>query len=365
MRTFEALGLFIGMIVGAGMFAMPYAVAQAGIPWSLFHFVLAAIIVTVVHLLYGKIILAHGARDEHRLPGYMQEYFGFTGYAVTFTARLFSYFGYLLAYGVLGGLFLRHFFPNQNLVFLSGIFFIGAGLLTALNLRRAGGVNFWLTVFLIFFILLLSGMLLPQFEVLPATVWQGSGDWFLPYGIFLFAFSGASVVPEVIDMIGRREQRRFRSITLVTTIIVGFLYALFIAAILGIGGEAVPQDALSILYGRLLVIGSLIGFLAIVTSYLTLGLELRFTFEYDFGSRPITAWLLVAMVPPALFFVGINDFVEIISIVGALGIGIEGISIALLARRVLSTRLAVVLGLSTLLLVGALLEIFGVIGFIA
>src|SRR3989344_511673 len=104
--AFEGLGLLVGMIVGVGMFAMPYSVVSAGVLLSLFYFLLACGIVTIFHTLYGHVLFYHPERK--RLPGYIREYFGTTAYYAAFLSRFLSYFGYLLAYGVLAGLLLSH-----------------------------------------------------------------------------------------------------------------------------------------------------------------------------------------------------------------------------------------------------------------
>src|SRR3989344_5105184 len=97
LKILKGLGLLVGMIVGAGMFALPYAVSRAGLWWGAFHFILAAVLVTCIHLLYGKVLFHNHLR--HRLPGYVREYVGENAYWVTLISRFFAYFGYLLAYG--------------------------------------------------------------------------------------------------------------------------------------------------------------------------------------------------------------------------------------------------------------------------
>ncbi len=358
--AFEGLGLLVGMIVGAGMFALPYSVVSAGIWWSLFYFVLVGGVVTVFHTLYGHILFYHPERK--RLPGYTREYFGPVGYWVAFLSRFLSYLGYLLVYGVLAGLFLSYIVPVSSKS-LTVLFFVVSGLVLLLKPKRANMLNAWLAAILIGFIIFLFLILAPRlhFEDMPL---HGNGtDWFLPYGIFLFAFSGASVIPKVVDVFHEQHRKLFFQTVLAATILVGFLYFLFILSIVGIAGHTVTPDALGSLRasggGTLFMIGTIIGILAVVTSYFALGLELMFTFEYDAAWPHALAWAVSSLGPLALYLLGINNFILILGVVGAVGVGIEGILILLLARKVLRTNLFLVSALLTLLTTGALIEIAG------
>lgn len=61
------------------------------------------------------------------------------------------------------------------------------------------------------------------------------------------------------------------------------------------------------------------------TSFLTLGLALQEIYEFDYRIPKRLSWLILVIVPLIIFLLGANDFVRVISIVGALGVGIAGI----------------------------------------
>src|SRR3989344_834051 len=88
LQTLKALGLLVGMIVGAGMFALPYVVMRAGLFWGTFHFVLAAVLVTAGHLLYGAV--CYRIDERHRLPGFVRKYLGGPWYIVALASRFFG-----------------------------------------------------------------------------------------------------------------------------------------------------------------------------------------------------------------------------------------------------------------------------------
>ena len=108
-NALKGLGLLVGMIVGAGMFAFPYTILQAGVVPSVVFFVLVACVTTIIHILYGYVFYA--CDENHRLPGLVLKYLGLPAYYIVLPARFFSHFGTLLAYGILGGLFLSYLFP--------------------------------------------------------------------------------------------------------------------------------------------------------------------------------------------------------------------------------------------------------------
>lgn len=365
--TFKALGLLVGMIIGAGMFALPYTVEQAGIGWSAFFFFVTAVLTTIMHLLYGAVLYKNHIR--HRLPGYVREYLGEEWYWCVLVSRLFSYFGYLLAYGVLGGIFLEHFFPTISTSTLSIFFFVVLAPLLILRLNSLGTVNLLLTIPLVFFIVVLFFSVLPEIDLSSISIAPHSGSlWFLPYGIFLFAFSGASVIPEVVDLFARRRATMFRSVVISATLVTMATYALFIITILGITKGSVAIDGLSPLeaFGgkTLLLLGSAIGILAVATSYIALGEELIFTFLYDLRVHHAAAWAAVAVTPLVLYILGVNDFILILSIVGAVGISIEGHFIVALARRLLHTHRVITFALHILFLAGALLGLMYSLGWL-
>ncbi|MDP2918305.1 MAG: hypothetical protein Q8N68_02305, partial [bacterium] len=104
---------------------------------------------------------------------------------------------------------------------------------------------------------------------------------------------------------------------------------LFIFSAIGIAGGAITVDAISSLgnyLGRPAVIfGSFIGLLAIITSFFTVGLNLKKILWYDYKVNPHLAASFVLLIPLGLFFIGVRDFIEVISLIGIFFVGIDGI----------------------------------------
>ena len=320
-KTLEGFGLLSGTIIGAGLFVLPYTFYRAGIKWGLFFFALTFAVSLAFHYLYAALIAV--TPGKHRFPGYMKIYLGDTAEKISLVFTFLSFYGAVLAYGVLAGIFLEALLGVD--FFTGGVaFFIFGGLLFKMDLRAVGKANFYLTAMMLVFIVSISLLVLPEikteyfFETLDT-------DWFLPYGVLLFAFAGHSALPDLFEVVGRNSKGLFKKIILWSFIVSAAVYLIFIAAILGVTGPTVTEDALTGLYQAVgegfIALGSLIGLLAVFTSYVALGVDLKLTFHYDYRLSDLSSWLLAFLPPLGLFLFGFNDLAAILSVVGALGLG--------------------------------------------
>jgi len=100
-RFFKAVLVLVGMIIGAGMFGIPFVFVRAGFLTGAIELVLLAIVAAFVHRAYADVVLLTPAR--HRLPGYVSLYLGRGTGAVSVASALVGLSGTLLAYLVLGG----------------------------------------------------------------------------------------------------------------------------------------------------------------------------------------------------------------------------------------------------------------------
>ena len=55
----KGIGMMTGLIIGAGVFALPYAFAQAGVFWGTVHLVVSLFIVYFLHQWYGEVSFLH------------------------------------------------------------------------------------------------------------------------------------------------------------------------------------------------------------------------------------------------------------------------------------------------------------------
>ena len=150
--------------------------------------------------------------------------------------------------------------------------------------------------------------------------------WFFPYGVLLFAFGGLPAIPIQRQILSNNEGY-FKKSIVTAMLVTGALYLIFGFTVLGISGEATTPDAISGLIeyigGQVVFLSSLFGVLAVSTSYLMLGTALLEIFYLDYGFNRKASWLLVIIPPLALFLGGLRNFIDVISLAGAVGVGLE------------------------------------------
>lgn len=336
-RFFNALALLVGTIIGAGIFGLPYVAAKTGLFPVIIYLIIIAAIVTLMHLLYGEVVLR--TNGKHRLVGYAEIYLGIWGKrAATLSVILGSYAG-LLIYIILSGIFLFGIFGDilgGSPFIYSVIAFIVSFVFIALGLKMVSWIESVLSFLLIgaIFLFLAKGSYFVNF-----SNFSLEADWtefFLPYGVLLFALTGGSVIPDLAAVLDD-DRRRLKKAIIIGTIIPAVIYLFFIAVVFGITGADTTPDAISGLakvYGDGFVkIGALVGFLAVITSFLAFGINLKKTFQYDYKLSRILSLLLALIVPFIIFLTGFDDFIRVISFSGAVMGGIDGVLIILMYQK--------------------------------
>lgn len=334
----RGIGILVGMIFGAGIFVLPFAFVRAGVFWGIFHFILALVLMLCLHLWYGEI--TYNIPGKHRFTGYAEMLLGRAARWPAFLVTVLTGYGALLAYGILGGFFLANlFFLKAD--FLSLAVFAGGSFLIFMNFRKIAEINFYLTIFLFGLVTVLFLAAFPKIEmanfVSIGRRISFSEGWFLPYGIWLFSLAGFAVIPEVGEIFSGYPFKIFKKTVLASIFACVFFYLLFIFTVIGVNGKMTTEDGLGGLVGILgtpiILIGSLLGFLAVFTSFIALGADLKNIFHYDFRLPKWFSWFCVVMPPILLFLSGAKNFIGILGITGSVGLGLTGIFIILMARK--------------------------------
>ncbi|MBI2609682.1 hypothetical protein HYW53_00710 [Candidatus Giovannonibacteria bacterium] len=365
-RTIEATGLFLGMLIGAGMFALPYTFLKGGFIWSSSLFILVLGLSLLLHRLYAAVIYI--TPGKHRFGGYAKIYLGDRAEKIAFLFTFISFEGVMLAYGVLAGEFLEALTGMPAL--LSGsVFMLLGGFLFFLSLDSVAKIDFYLSLFLFLFVIFLTFKLLPFFDSSNLFAYV-QPDYFLPYGIFLFAFGAYSALPDVHDVLGGESSKSYKKIISLGLCFGALFYLIFSLSILGALGASVSKNAFkgleNILGKGTIAMGSLIGLLVILRTYIALGADLKLAFKYDYRVPPIPAWLFTFLPSFLLFILGFSNLIEILHFVGAVGLGIFGVFIILMAwseRKKVSEflgfklRLWWIFPLAALILIGAFREV--------
>ncbi len=332
----QAIAILIGTIVGAGIFGLPYAFSRAGILTGILWLVFLGFINLCINLFLGEICLR--TSGQHFLSGFAQRYFGPKGLFLASLVNVTNLFGSLLAYLVIGGTFLANIL-NGFLGLPSEIytlfFLILGGLGIILGNKTVRKVEFLMVglLFLVVLILIIAGV--PHMRLVNLPAFRLS-EFFFPFGIVLFALWGASAVVEVVHTLDRAAPKIKKAI-IIGSLVPILIYLIFGLLIVGVCGANVSRDAISalgqILGQPIVIIASLFGLLAVLTSFFVLGLNLQGTLQHDWKFNKYFATFLVLVLPLLLYLVGLRDFIGIISLLGVFLGGAEGILIIALLRQ--------------------------------
>lgn len=329
-------GIFMlaGMIIGAGMFAIPFSFALAGFWLGTAELAFLGIAVVLVHLSYADVII--GTPETHRLPGYAGFYLGSWARILASGSMIISAVGTLLVYLLLGTRFVEEAMriggwisfssrvQSLDLFIVLAIMVFGAAI-TYFPIRGEAIINGILTALLIGFIGFLVYLLVPSIH--PASIggWKW-GNGFIPYGILLFALWGGVVIPDVAAFFSKNPFRT-KTAVIAGSILPIIVYFLFSLAIVGVSGDLTSQEALRGISGivreEVILLGSIIGFLAVLTSFIALEKAFQEMLELDLGVLRRVAWAGASIVPFLLYLFGFTDFIAVIAIVGAVAIGID------------------------------------------
>lgn len=327
-----------GTIIGVGLFSLPYITSQVGIWIILGYFLGLGALAVVIHLLFSEVALK--TPDFLRLPGFAKLHLGKWGKRTAFFSITFGLFGANLAYLIIGGKFLTSLlnpilggseFFYTILYFIFGAVIIYFGIKVIARVELLGLILF----FMILFVILFKGV--PHFEIGNLISSVGKKDLFLPYGPILFSLWGTALIPEIEEMLGRKKHL-LKKIIPIAILIPIIAYLLFIFLVTGITGQNTSEEAISglrsVLNNKIINFALLFGLLTTFTSFIVLGLTLKKVFWYDFKINKNLAWLITCFIPLLLFLIGIQSFIGVIAFVGGVTIGIEGILIILMYRKV-------------------------------
>jgi len=333
-----SIATLLGVIVGAGIFTLPYGLSRAGILSFLFFSFLLGGATLLIHLFLGEVILR--TKGKHRLVGYAKIYLGRFGEFLITIATVLGSIGTLLAYVLMGGEFLKILFSpflETSSFFWSLIFWAILSYFVWRGIRLIAKAELFTNFgfFLIIFFILLFG--LAKFKLENFSFFNRE-QIFLPYGLILFAFAGASGVLEISEILkSPKERKGLPKVIIFTQILVFLLYLLFALGIAGISGSQTSREALSglvpFLGQKIIFFGALAGAITLADSFLVIGLYLRNTLIFDYKFSKILAVLLSCGVPLFLFLAGFKDFIAAISLVGAVIGAIEGTAILLIYER--------------------------------
>ena len=340
MKFLKALAVFLGTVIGVGIFGLPFVASKAGFFIVLLYFLFIVLVTILVFFLYSEIVL--NTKGIHRLPGYVGEYLGEKWKKITFLIIAVGLMGALLAYLIIGGQFLSSFLSpyfGGNSTLYTLLFFILGAYLVLRGIKSISGVELFLLFFLFVILILFFIKAFPFIDIDNFKTFDLKYIAF-PYGIILFSFWGSAVIPEIKEMV-KGSKKELRKVIITGIIIVLIVYLSFIYIVLG-SSSIVSEDAISGLektFGsNIIKFGFIFGVITCFTSFLILALTLKKVLWYDFGFDKNLAWFLTCFPSLILFLLGVREFIKVISFTGAVALGFEGIIIVFLYKEFLKRK---------------------------
>lgn len=330
---YEAIATLVGTTIGAGIMGIPYVVAKAGILAGIIDVLVLGFVVLMINLYVGEVCLR--TKKTHQLAGFAEIYLGKRGKALMTIVSFFSIIGALVAYIIGMGEVLHAVFGGDIFV-NSVLFFIVGAALVYFDLSAVKKAELYLNIFVLLIIGAIIAVCFLNFHPSNLPVKELSlMNIFVPYGVILFAFVGASAIPEM-EMELKNNKKKLKKAIIIGTIIPFVVYSLFMISVLsvtGIGTTEIATIGLGQKLGEFMILlGNLLPIFTMSTSFFILGLALKWMFHYDYGMHNLLAWFLTCFIPLGLFVAGARSFISVIGLTGAVAGGLEGILIVLIAR---------------------------------
>lgn len=343
MLTIEATAILVGTIVSAGIFVLPYVNIRSGVLITNIWLVLLMVLVCVLHLMFGEIVLR--TKGNYKLPGYAGIYLGktvkrFFGFASIFTLAFSLLIFILMVNNFVQILFL------QNLAYLKPYSFVAVWLLLNLFLffkyANVSKINFILTFVLIGLmaaVSVLTGFKIDFGSVANVSNLLFTKDFYVSYGIMFFAYDGLVAMPLMFALLKNKkaDKKVFKRSVILGFVFVAVLYFLFMNSISLLTGANTTLDAISGLapfFGPTMVlVGAVIGILAITTGYLAFSFYYKEMLQSDFKINNTFSVLITMFLPLLFLILGANKVDDLMSLAGGIMGGLVGVLILFVYKK--------------------------------
>ena len=333
--------MMASLIIGAGMFSLPYVFARSGIVAGIVYLLIMALVMAETHISYAEIIEASG--NDKRFIGYAEKYLGRGGGIIGGISVVFGILISLTIYIALSASFIHFIAPMMpDIVSVFLFWALGSALVVS-------GINKFAGLDIVFFagIALITGALavlgpvfgdINNFNIAPTDI----AGIFLPLAPVLFSFSGRSAISSIREyfLSGNYPKKSFKRSIVLGTFFPIIVYAAFVVGATMLSSGGVAEDAVSGLvllpHGYLLMIGVL-GLFSLITSYVFLGMEFKGIVENDLKFPRIAAALAVLAVPIVFYMVGLNNFLTLVGLAGGIFLAVES-ALVIMMRRAATLR---------------------------
>ena len=337
---FLTTGILAGTIIGAGIFALPYVFSRLGFIAGFFYLIVFALVYFAIHLMYAEVVQTKDG--EHQFFYFAEKYLpkGFGGLATLIILGELVFV--LTVYLILAPVFAGLIFGSGGLTALIIFWFLGS-IFMFVRLSWIGMAELFgtLSIFAIvatIFILGLSKPLeTPAFREINWPV------LFLPFGPLLFSLAGRPAIPKVVEEY-RKIQKGAKSFSLRKvmfwgTTIPALVYFVFVIGILRLNPNASPEslNSLGFLSPQILALLGILGLITLWTSYFIIGINVKDILRIDLKYPVWLAAGVALFAPLILYFLGFQNFLEVITFTGSVFLALEGIFVIAMWRKAFPT----------------------------
>jgi len=337
-QRLKIAGLVAAATVGDGIFALPYVFQQAGWLLCLCYMAALAGLVVLAHSVYLSTLEKVG--EKERLLGLARIYLGEGGFWAGLIAIVLGLLLTLLAYLLLGTQFIHLALPMLRERYAFAAFWAFISIPLFLDNRRAVDLEIFgiIATIVVVFTIFITALPHVVFAGIPAI---NAKNIFLPFGVILFALAGWTSIEPVYET--RKKGSKFASsrpwISLAFgTAIAALIFAMFAAGILGSSFIITPDTASGLaawpFWKKELL--AIMGLIAVGTVYIPISREIRNSMEKDLRWNTIVSRGTIILLPPALIFLGLNNFLVVIGLVGGLFLSMQYLLLILVGRRALA-----------------------------
>lgn len=356
-------GLLASLIIGAGMFSLPYLFVKAGILTGIFYLIIFAAVFSAIHLMYAEII--RKTPGEHRFVGFADIYLGRAGFWLSLLATALGLFLVLTVYLILSSSFFRLIWPTLPIPAAILIFWTMGTVPIFMEIKKMANLEFFLVLGMIFIILTIFvlGVSSPTFSVsvIPKV---NLDSFFLLYGPALFALSGRSAISSIREYFKKNniDEQKMNPAIVLGTVLPAVIYLLFILGVIGLSSspEGVAKDSVSGLVSLpyfMSVAVAILGIFSIWTSYAFLAREAQGILNCDFHINKNISYFLVGVLPLIFYFAGSQDFTRLVSISGGVFLAIESVMVVLIWQKIKNGKRYLGYPLIVVFALGALYEL--------
>ncbi|MBD3249812.1 amino acid permease [Candidatus Woesearchaeota archaeon] len=329
----EAIATMVGTVIGAGILGIPYVVAEAGFWTGALNIVVLGIISIILYLYLGEVALR--TKGRHQLTGYAEKYLGKKGKFLMMAAMVGGIYGALVAYIMGVGQAIHAMVGIGNPMIYSLVFFAVVSTIIYFGIREVAVSELYMLPMIIIIVAVIAVFSFNFLNVQNFNVFN-IYNIFLPYGVVLFAYLGATAIPEMEMVLEGNEKSMKKAIVLgmLIPMVIYLFFAFFVVGVSGAGTTEVATIGLGEIIGKHMVwIGNIFAAITMTTSFLALGLALEQMYHFDYNLSKIVSWSLTCLIPLGIALAGIAGFVKALEISGVLAGGLTGILIVLMAVK--------------------------------